>query len=97
MIMKKLLLVLILVSGCNSINSDMRSWIGSSADELVDAWGPPSEQRPQPEGGYAYSWNETRHTDGGSVRNVCNRRFVTDANGKIISYSYVGCKRFLRD
>jgi len=75
----------------------MRSWIGSPINELIDAWGEPSSRYDRPEGGHAFAWNETKYTGNGTIRNICNRVFVTNPAGKIISYSYSGCNRYAPD
>ena len=42
MLRNSMILAMTLIAGCGTINEKMQPWVGQHQDELISAWGPPS-------------------------------------------------------
>ena len=89
----------VLLAGCESINYRSESWVGHHRDELVRAWGSPSEELPLEEpgmlvgsstivylqlpGGYYLKY--------GDLRTTCRMVFQATEAGVITSLAYQRC------
>ena len=94
-----LLILLILMAACASLDDKMASWVGHHRDELVIKWGPPAQESQLSDGGAVLLYLE----EGGSVimpmgntfanipMGTCRMQFATDRTGKITSWSYRNC------
>lgn len=63
MMIKKLAIValaVVLVSGCENISKTMQSWVGHNVNELIAAWGPPTEILSDDRGGSVFIYARTR-------------------------------------
>jgi hypothetical protein len=76
------------------MDSVMSSWVGHSIDDVTAAWGAPESKINRTDGGVTYTWTTFSSNEYG-VRQ-CRQSFVTDASGKIVSWSYAGCPKFIR-
>jgi hypothetical protein len=80
----------ITLGGCGpSRESVMKSWLGSSIDEVTTSWGAPDSKAPRADGGATYTWVHFRSA--GNVVLQCRQNFVTDPSGKVVNWSYVNC------
>ena len=64
------LLALIVLSGCETLRTKMKSWVGHHQSELIADWGPPN--------------NITTDGKGGTVLDV-NVKYFSQCCGKVIS------------
>ena len=81
--------VLILCVGCNTLAKNMKSFVGSHRDELIQRWGPPDQEAKLSTGGSSLVYS-TVWGDGIRVY-TCRKVFNTDASGIIKSWNYSGC------
>lgn len=96
--MKKLLIIsmslVILVSGCTTLKEVMTSWEGSSADDLLSAWGAPDSTIQLDNGGKVLTW--TTFEGGGDYPiKTCRKSFTVNSEGIIEKWSYSGCGEIL--
>lgn len=89
-----LLVVVVLMTGCASMDTVMSSWVGRPIDDVSSAWGAPESKMNLADGGVTYTWTTFSSNQYG-VRQ-CRQSFVTDPSGTIISWSYSGCPIFVR-
>ena len=79
--------------GCESTlktrASVMRTWVGSHIDSLTEKIGAPTTRIERSNGGYVYTWIEY-----GQVQ--CNKNYITDADGIIVSWSYANCSEYVK-
>ncbi len=87
------LVFVVLMSGCVSMESVMTSWMGGSIDDVTASWGAPDSRIPRQDGGYTYTWTTFSSSEYGV--NQCRQTFVTDENGRIFSWSYNGCPKYI--
>ena len=55
-----LVLVLLLFTGCASINKTMQSWMGHHQSDLIASWGPPQQIMDDGQGGKIFIYFSTR-------------------------------------
>ena len=84
-----LVLLALALSGCTTTESVMDSWVGSHIDDITAVWGAPSNQISRSDGGHTYSWETTSGNQYGT--STCTQTFVTNAEGYIRTWSYIGC------
>jgi len=72
----------------------MGSWVGHSIDDVTAKWGAPESRMARSDGGATYTWNTISSNQYGVQQ--CRQSFVTDALGKVVSWSYSGCSKFVR-
>jgi hypothetical protein len=89
-----LALVFILLVGCTTMESVMKSWVGNNIDNVTASWGAPESRIARSDGGYTYTWTTFGSNQYG-VRQ-CRQTFVTDSTGTVTSWSYNNCPRFVR-
>ena len=81
--------LIVLCTGCSTISSKMGSYVGSHRDELIQRWGPPSQETALTNGGrsllYVSTWGDW------SGVYTCRQVFNTDAGLIIRSWHYSGC------
>lgn len=87
--MKWLLLVPIpfLLTGC--LSQRMSSWEGKHRDDLIQKWGPPTQEAKLSKGGSSLVYVQAWANQYGA--NTCRMVFNTDDTGIIKSWSYYGC------
>ena len=62
-----LLLIMVILAGCASINKTMESWMGHDQSDLIANWGPPQQVMDDGRGGKIFVYTTTRsHTAPGS-------------------------------
>ena len=84
--------------GCAaSLDKRMAGYVGQHRNELVNNWGPPAEETKLKNGGTRIVYREelplihpSQYVDP-SLR-ICEKVFLTDANGIIKSYSHDNCE-----
>ena len=88
--------ICLLVVGCASLDDRMGKYVGQHRNELVNNWGPPSEETKLKKGGTRivyYEQNPLIHPN--QIVNPelmnCEKVFITDARGIIKSYSHNNC------
>jgi hypothetical protein len=106
---KTLLLAGLALAGCATTNRYERmlqSWVGASADDLIETWGPPSAAAPLGDGGRILEWSWL----GGTVvyaqrlgygtlatgsQAWCQTSFRVDERNRVIRWSWRGnsCRR----
>ena len=88
-----LVLVMLILSGCESASvtrgSYMRSWMGKHIDRVILNEVAPSAKIERSTGGYVYTWRKFGQFQ-------CNENYVTDEDGIIVSWSYSGCSEYVR-
>ena len=89
------LLIVVLMTGCASMDTAMSLWVGLSIDDATSAWGAPESRMNRADGGGTYTW--TTFSSNGYGVHQCRQSFVTDPSGTIISWSYSGCPKFVRN
>jgi len=77
------------------MNTVMSSWEGRSIDDVTAAWGAPELRINRTDGGATYTWTTFSSNQYGVQQ--CRQTFVTDSTGKIVTWSYTGCPRFVRN
>jgi len=90
-----MLLAVAFMVGCASMNTVMSSWEGRSIDDVTAAWGAPELRINRTDGGATYTWTTFSSNQYGVQQ--CRQTFVTDSTGKIVTWSYTGCPRFVRN
>lgn len=90
-----LLLTVALMTGCASMDTVMSSWVGRSIDDVTATWGVPESRINRTDGGATYTWTTFSSNQYGVHQ--CRQSFVTDPSGTIISWSYSGCSKFVRN
>ena len=93
--MKKVLLfwaILLLLSGCATRTSIMKSWEGTHINDLTASWGVPSSILSRQSGGKTYTWVSVYGNAYGV--NQCRETFVTNSSGYIVSWSYSNCSEW---
>jgi len=83
-----ILLITLVVSGCTTTESVMKSWIGYNESELVSSWGAPKASIDTRDGYRVLTWENYW---GQYRQNICRKSFTVDGAGKIITWSYSGC------
>ncbi len=84
-----ILLAVVFIVGCASMDTSMGSWVGRSIDDVTAAWGAPESQIHRTDGGAMYTWTTFSSNQYGVQQ--CRHSFVADALGKIVAWSYSGC------
>lgn len=79
------LLLLLMLSGCVTMASDMEPWVGKLKDELIRTWGPPQAETTLPNGEQVLVYTDRRY---GSV---CRNIFNVDPGGRIIGFNLPKC------
>jgi hypothetical protein len=84
-----------LITG-SQIDAEMKRWVGSSTDQLVKAWGPPTSTLPGgvPQGGEIWAYKFSRSVGGsdtyadalGQHEYVAIRQFYIDSAGIIYAW-----------
>ena len=77
----------VLLTGC--MGNKMSSWEGKHRDDLIQKWGPPSQETAFTKGGASLVYIQTWANRYGA--NTCRMVFNTDNDGIIKSWSYYGC------
>ena len=89
-------LVAVLTASCGpNLGERMAIWVGSDADELIKANGPPDNIYTQANGetvlrfdnAWSYYDNVFERTHSG----ICKKFFVANTENKIVRWSYRGC------
>lgn len=88
-----IILSIVILSGCVSMDSRMQSWVGDSFDNLSASWGAPNSIISRKDGGATYTW-ETISSNKYGIQE-CRQTFITNPEGKILSWSYYGCPAFV--
>lgn len=88
------ILISLLITGCASRESVMKSWMGNHIDDLTASWGSPSSIVDRSDGGKTYTWSEIVGNAYGVHQ--CRQTFVTNSRGTIISWSYSNCSEHVR-
>lgn len=86
-------LIFVILAGCTTMGSVMKSWVNSNIDDVTASWGAPESRIARSDGGYTYTWTTFNSNQYGI--NQCRQTFVTDSTGTITSWSYSGCKPFV--
>ena len=87
-----IIILVLLLSGCLSIQNLRKSWEGESIDDVTTAWGEASSEVPNDIGGITYTWITDAPSKYG--RRKCKRTLVSDTSGKVIKGTYSGCPYF---
>jgi hypothetical protein len=84
MVILILVLALLFISGCASINKTMQSWMGHHQSDLIASWGPPQQIMDDGQGGkiFIYSTTRTFTSPGHSTTTVSGSAYGTG------SYAY---------
>ncbi|BFU90867.1 MAG: hypothetical protein NTAFB01_20540 [Nitrospira sp.] len=88
------LLAVVLMAGCASMDTAMSSWVSRSIDDMTATWGAPESKMNRADGGATYTWTTFSSNQYGVHQ--CRQSVVTDPSGTIISWSYSGCPKFVR-
>ncbi len=83
-----LLALLVFLSGCANWDRTAGSWTGRTIDDLIYAWGPPSNAADLPDGRRTVTFSHSRDITGTSY--YCNATFRSDHDGVIVSHSIDG-------
>ena len=84
--------------GCAaSLDERMAAYVGQHRNELINNWGPPTEESQLKKGGTRIVYvegNPLIHPNQivTPALSVCEKVFITDAQGIIKSYSYQNCQ-----
>lgn len=89
----------VLLAGCETYNYRAESWVGHHRDELVSAWGAPSEELPLSEPGMLMGSSTIVYTQApglyslqyGDLRTTCRMVFQANEAGLISSLAYHRC------
>ena len=85
------------VAGCANFGAKIDSWQGSTTDDLIRAWGPPSDTQSLSDGTKVLSYNHGHSIQGTTYD--CRVWFFTDKSGRITKANgegqVGGCNRFL--
>ena len=81
------ILVVVLLGGC--LSQKMSAWEGKHRDDLIQKWGPPSQETTLSKGGGSLVYIQAWANQYGA--NTCRMVFNTDEAGIIKSWSYYGC------
>ncbi len=77
------------LSACAGLGEGMNAWMGRHSDELLEAWGPPSQEATLTDGRtsivYARPW---RYEGGGGT---CRKIFTLDTAHIIRTWAYSSC------
>jgi len=86
----------ILLAGCASLDEQMGKYVGLHRNELVNNWGPPTEESKLKKGGTRIVYvegNPLIHPN--QIVNpallICEKIFITDSRGIIKSFSHDNC------
>jgi hypothetical protein len=79
-----LLFVTLIVVGCTSNDTIMKSWIGSTDYEVMASWGAPDLESQAGNGNRVLTWNGRN----GYGQIICRRTFVVNAEHRITSGSH---------
>jgi hypothetical protein len=83
-----MLLTLAFMTGCvSTMQSEMSQWEGKTIDDVSAAWGAPESTMLRSDGGTTYTWS--------NHDSKCNKNFVTDSKGNIVSWSTKSCNLFV--
>jgi hypothetical protein len=88
-----------LLAGCATFGPPSQdAWVGRSVDDLVVAWGAPTQEHPLQDGGRVLTWyrdmGDTSLTAGGitsSTHHSCTTTFRVSRNGEVTHWSSIGC------
>lgn len=98
-VLVSLCLSTVFVAGCGSVNYRAESWVGHHRDELVRAWGSPSEELPLDEPGILAGSSTIVYLQlpgsyslkYGDLRSTCRMVFQASEAGVITSLAYYRC------
>jgi hypothetical protein len=88
-----LVIFFFLVTGCTTTSSVMNSWVGRNINDVVQSWGPPTNQF-SGGGTTTYSW--TNFWSNQYQINQCVQSFTVNSSGTITNFSYNNCPRLQR-
>ena len=90
-------LLIVLLTGCQTVEEQMAGYVGQHRDYLVSNWGPPAEEKKLKNGDYRLVYREQnplihpgQYVDPAS--NICEKVFTTDSRGIIKSFSHENCE-----
>ncbi len=88
-----LFIACILFGACSTLSSRMESWVGKDRDELIKAWGPPSQEIRLKDEGRSMVYITQGAVFSGEVGRAwtCRMIFNTNSNDIITSWSRYGC------
>lgn len=92
-----LLLALVLLGGCTTLNDRMQTWIGQPRDRLISAYGPPDQETKLNDGGASLVYVQQLAGGSGNSGNysysssTCRMIFTADGRGVVTSCSNYGC------
>jgi hypothetical protein len=80
--------LLLLLSSCATTADAMRSWLGSSKNDLVESWGVPDRTEKLDNGKQVLTWDGRN----GYGQIICIKSFTIGSSGKVERYS-TNCNR----
>ena len=87
----------VLLAGCRTLDQRMEHYVGKHRDELVNNWGPPTEEKKLKNGGTRIVYvvdnpliHPNQYVD--PTLRICEKIFITDSRGIIQSYSHHNCR-----
>ena len=81
-----------------STSGAMQKWVGQGENDLVSKWGAPDLSASLPNGNKVLTWITTYNdaADGKpSVMVQCKTSFTLSPTGKVTSFSYVQCPKYI--
>jgi hypothetical protein len=85
--------LLTLLAACGTINKSMERLVGQHQDELVGAWGPPTNTATLTDGRQSFVYVTQGYNTEFGLRcyGTCRKVFTTDRAGMVQSFNYSGC------
>ncbi len=87
--MKKLLILipLLLIVSCTSIDDTMKSWMGKHKSDLIRSWGPPEQTSDDGKGGDVLNYIKRSDWNGNQT---VRRQFYANKEGILYYYRWEG-------
>jgi len=86
-------LISLVLFGCTTTKSVMKSWVGHPIDDVVAAWGAPDSRMARTDGGAVYTWITVSGNQYGVQQ--CRQSFTTNAESVVTGWSYNNCPRLV--
>ena len=84
--------LIVVCAGCSSLDSKMKSYVGHHRDQLIQLWGPPTQEVKLSTGGHSLAYVNQWSDRSGLY--TCRKVFNTDEQDIIRSWAYSGCGWF---
>lgn len=95
--MRRLLLCLLLVTGCvHRMSTYLDSWVGRNVDEVITQWGAPRREAALSDGGRVLTWERVLVNEA-NESSLCVRSFTVGTDNRITKWSATGCPALTRN